>query len=708
MQFAAMMLGGLLLAQTSDGGHPIRPPEIVAEAMLLPAGNALTGQPYTLLSAIGSTTDRRGQLEAAHAYWRLVEAVADYRFCLDHIQAFERIKTGGRNEASLRLAKATATARLQETQLAAVQAQHDLAAAVRLPAAGPLPLPADRPFVGAYRTSYKELFAARTPPGHARLAEKILPLEREAIDARAAAVQAADDVAIAAMDDYRGGRGPAAVVVERNRELLRQQQAFIQLVCHYNHNIADYGLMVVGPDMTPSALVAVLIGPPRPTGAASISGNDRPERTAGAEEPITTNSMPTLGRNEPTLAPTLPKKNEPTLAPTLDERKANQLRNERNESKAGARYGVPGQNKSAVPAGGPSSLKPLGRDAPSLEPLDGSHGAPSLAGESKVVPLDSLPPASAVSGEIPRLANKPPMTLDNEIKTSPLTFGEARGDIKKTTARDLGEAKVASPATPRYAALADVAPAARAKQLAVALHDNRTLPKDAGSPIRLSDCLLRDAGGDRRATIEAYWLVRQRTAEYQVLAGQVELLDGLVPAVLERRSQPTGAADMLRLHSAQLNGRAALREAQIALIKSQYALALRIGALAETAWPLASTSPHTGSYLLKLEAQPRGLAESWPVRRLAATLPGLGENVQSRAAMAIEADAARAETVQQYTSGGATIDQTLGAIAEQAEQTTAFLVSLTDYNRAIAEYATTVLPAGTPSDKLAAALVTKP
>ena len=71
-------------------------------------------------------------------------------------------------------------------------------------------------------------------------------------------------------------------------------------------------------------------------------------------------------------------------------------------------------------------------------------------------------------------------------------------------------------------------------------------------------------------------------------------------------------------------------------------------------------------------------------------------------------DAARAATTEKYRASEAPIDSVLESVGQQTEQTVAFLETLTDYNRAIAEYATTVLPAGTSSDKLVAALVTKP
>ena len=151
-----------------------------------------------------------------------------------------------------------------------------------------------------------------------------------------------------------------------------------------------------------------------------------------------------------------------------------------------------------------------------------------------------------------------------------------------------------------------------------------------------------------------------------------------------------------------------MREAHVRLVEAQYALALRIGAVADADWPLASTVPHSGSYQLKIEAQPQRLTESWPVRRLAVTIPGLGENVQQRAAAVVDADAARVAAAQKYTAGNGTIDQLIAGVTDQTEQTMAFLEAMAAYNRAIAEYATTVFPPDAPADKLAASLVTKP
>jgi hypothetical protein len=89
-------------------------------------------------------------------------------------------------------------------------------------------------------------------------------------------------------------------------------------------------------------------------------------------------------------------------------------------------------------------------------------------------------------------------------------------------------------------------------------------------------------------------------------------------------------------------------------------------------------------------------------------IPGLGEGVQQRATALAEADAARAAAAENYRRGAATIDQALESVAAQTEQNTAFLDSLVEYNRAIAEYVLLVRPAATPADKLVESLVVKP
>lgn len=724
MQIAGMVLGCLLLGQSPDAflsppvsvdrGAPaelepiragsdaheqpkslatkpmptrLQAPEMVADAMLLPSGSTITGQPWTLVSVLSSTPDRRQQLELTRTYWRLAQAVADYHFCFAHVQRLDRM---GASDNAARLARASAAAALREAELEATRSQCELARLARMPANAAMPLPADRPYVGSYRTYFQELFAGRTPPEQAALVERILPIRKQMVEEQAAAVQAADDALTAVSDDIASGRGNTATATACSQELLRQQQAFIRGVCEYNRNIADYGLAVAPPNSTPQALVAILIGPApaQQTIAPVVSGSERTSGVVptGATEPLG-NPMRQPTQNVPGATPLRSewqtpaaprdgaKRNEPTLAPPLD-----------SPDKANTTFAPRGgvrQASNEAPMSTPRErLFPVGKDQPTLAPP--REETPTLA-----------PPREETQAEPINLEDQPLVPVEPRTSSS---LRETRTVQKPTT----------SVASPLYAALLDVEPAVRAKQLTVALHWDRSLPEAIGKPLSLSDCLMRDGGSDRRGTIEAYWLVRQRAAEYQTLAQQSELLEGLLAVVLERRREPSGAADMLRLHAAQLASQAATRAAHIALIEAQYALATRIGATNESPWPLASTVPHSGGYLLKLESQPQSVVESWPVRRLAATMPALGESVQQHAAAVVEADVARVAAAESYSTAAASVDQAIESIATQTQQTIALLETLTDYNRTIADYALTVLPSSLAGNRLVAALVVQP
>ena len=212
---------------------------------------------------------------------------------------------------------------------------------------------------------------------------------------------------------------------------------------------------------------------------------------------------------------------------------------------------------------------------------------------------------------------------------------------------------------------------------------------------------------DRLSTIKAYWLLRQRQAQYRTLLDQKEMLAAIEQTVVGHRSDTTGEADMLRLQSARMATEAAISQAKVALIEAQYALALRIGTVAETAWPLASTAPHTGSYLLKQRLQPPGVIQSWPVQRLIATIPRLTDAIMGRASAVVEADSARTAAIDGYRSGRPGIDAVLAAIAGQTEETSALLTCVTEYNAAIASLLDGAA-ARLSADKLAASLVMKP
>jgi hypothetical protein len=675
MHIAGMILGCLLLGQASDAPNAtqnrVQPPEMVAKAMQLPTGITVSGQPVTLVNALSSTMDRRQQLEITRTYWRLAQAVAEYHYCLDHAHTLEQIPASRGETASLRLARASAAAMVRQTELEATSAQCDLASLMRLPAGSALPLPLDRPHVGAYRTNYQELFTGRKPPEPLALVDRVLPIRRQAIDDQASAVRAAEDVLATAGDN-------ADVAAECSRELLRQQRTFIRLVCDYNRNIAEYGLAVAGPMTSPQALVAMLIGPAQQGVAGQASANGSVAAPAQQSERGELRTGWRTGQPTPAPQGTRPLKNEPTLAPPRDDRRSADIQ-EPNFAPKDEGVRTVG-NEEPAPARG--ILQPMGKTEPTLAPPRGkTFDEPVDIKDKPMVPIQS--------------SEAPPMPKKQTAK-KPVMGGE-RGEDNNTVG-----------ATLLYPALVDATPAVRAKQLTVALNWDRTLPKGIGKPMSLADCVTRDPGTDRRATIAAYWQLRRRAAEYQALSQQAEFLEELAPIALDHRGKPSGASEMLRLHAAQLATQAAVHEAQAGLVEAQYAFALRIGAVSDAVWPLASTVPHAGSYLLNLEAQSRAVAESWPVRRLAVSIPQMSQSIREHASAVVEADAARVAAAEQYRMGAASIDPAIDSILVQTEQTVAVLVALTDYNRAIADYVLTVMPPTTPLNQLVAALVVKP
>ncbi len=177
-----------------------------------------------------------------------------------------RVQSRSGEETSLQAARAAATAMLREAELAAGSAQYELASLIQLPADAPLPLPADRPHVGAYRTNYQELFASRPAPDRARLIDRTLPIRRMGIDQRAIAIQAAQDALIAATEAYESRQGNLADVISSSGQLLHQQWTFMETVCRYNQDIAEYAMIVAAPGATPQVLVGFMIINPQNTG----------------------------------------------------------------------------------------------------------------------------------------------------------------------------------------------------------------------------------------------------------------------------------------------------------------------------------------------------------------------------------------------------------------------------------------------------------
>lgn len=636
---------GSLPPAASDRQAP-NPPELAAEMLTLSSDSPLIGRPLTLVDALSPTQGQPDRIEVVHAYWRLAQAVGQYRAMLDESRMLESFDAAARDELALRAARAAARAAVDRAQLAAVNAQYELAAAALLPTDGPLPLPADLPHVGPYRTRFDELSSQRAVPPRTRLINRALPIGREVIYLRAEAVNAVNVALKEAVAAYQSGQVGIASVLNLAADWGRQRRALLASVCQYNHDIAEYATSVATPQITTGDLVAMLI-----TTGSGRSGSVTEQKSAAADQispmqprarepsavqPATANepaadrmpasSVPSAGR-VPTLAP--PKK----LSPAVGEEEAAPIQPGHEEQVEGTAEGDVAQR----------SLVPITRD----------ESEPS----ARIARRPALPPSEA---------------LPNAVGL--------------------------------YPALVDKEPAVQARELAAALSAAGALPEPKGEPVTLRECLRGVPAADRQQVIDWYWTAVERGAEYRALAIRRDEIEELALLAGADGTSST-APPPERLKAARTAAEADLLEARRQLLESQFELGRAMGRPADSPWPVPTTEPHCGPYLLKLDAQPRVVVESWRIRRLAQAIPDLAQGLARQATAAVEADSARAAATAAYPSGERSLDEVLAAIDEQGRQTLTFLKMLGTYNREIAQYVLAVLPPTISEDQLIGTLV---
>ena len=281
-------------------------PQLVADALTLPPGSTISGRPVSLVSVVATAPERQRQIEAVHAYWRLAEAVGEYHFAHERQQRLARLRAGNDEAADLRTARAIAAAQLREAEVQVTAAQHDLAEILLLVPGTPLPLPADQPLVGPYRTLFAELFAGKNAPQRARTLDQTLPLRNRAVESHAAALLAAEDALDAAIELQAGGQEHLAGVLAALDAQGRQQRAFLAAVCRYNHDIADYALVVVSPQTTPELLVGTLIKQNRPAGQPVTPLPTTATLPAAYQQPIARRSARVRSAGVPPAIPNWP------------------------------------------------------------------------------------------------------------------------------------------------------------------------------------------------------------------------------------------------------------------------------------------------------------------------------------------------------------------------------------------------------------------
>lgn len=661
-----------------------RASQLIREALQPPAIGSLPGQPLALVELLTRTVDRQQQIAATVAYWQLAAAVANYHHRLAEYQFLETVAaTEGRvhpeGEAALRAALAAARARVHETELEAISAQHHLAGRLTLGESQALPLPADVPHVGTYRTLFDVLFADRPAPAQAWLIHRTLPVRLRELSQRAEAVEAAVDALEASVEAFEGHEVGVQTVLDCLALVQEQRLAFVAAVEGYNTDIAHYALGIAPLGMPQHELAGMLIKPhdggsglvPRPDAAFSEPGGrveqagyNEPQWTAPRSAPTTAtpntpadSASPSRNRGEPTLA-------EPRLLPQFE---GNAIPNGQS---APARSGTPEQTTPAAEEPAIRIRDPFDRPPARLnDPAGNDTEAEGSAA------LEAASDSIAVAGTVPRIALYAP-------------GGESADAI--------------------YTGLIEISASKRAQRLASLLHWDRVTREAEAIPMSLGDCLDATPPARRRQVVAAFWQVRQYAAARQVLVEQRNWLEALAPVALELRAEPGGSLAMLRLRAARLKAEADLLDVENSLAEAEFELTNQLGQPLDRDWISADTVPHGGGYNLKLDKMPQQLVNTPAVRRLAETIPGLHVVLQDQAAAIVSHDLARSTALAAYRQGREPIDGLLNSMDAQRDETLRFLETLTQYNRSIADYVLAVVRPDVSLDVLVPALVLSP
>jgi hypothetical protein len=267
--------------------------DLMTQGLTAPKQGALTGRATTLLELMGRVgADRTRQTWVVRDFWKLSAAQADYNWAADELARLDQINAAkGLESPILTAAQASAQARLREAQVGAIAAQQELADLLGIADKNQLPLAADPPLVGPYRTYFEALFATRAAPPRTRAIDRGLPIRLEAIQSRTEAVRAASTAVHFAEDSRVKGQTDLQTLLNCHSDLARQRRAFLATVRDYNLDIGEYALAVADPGISTERLVAMMI-------------------LVKAPAPLTT-----VGRNEPTLA--APTSDDPLLQPAL-------------------------------------------------------------------------------------------------------------------------------------------------------------------------------------------------------------------------------------------------------------------------------------------------------------------------------------------------------------------------------------------------------
>lgn len=228
------------------------------------ADAAIYTRPLPLLEPLERSGDRARRLWIVQAYWKVSAAFASVRATTEAIERLDLIAPGSdpHDRATLDVAAAAARADLAEAKAQLGIAQQELVDLARLPLGEPPPWPVDRPLASPYETHFEAIFANRVATGRVRAIARTLGARYDAIESRAAAVQAAAQAMTMAEADHAKGNRPIEAVIAAHDALVEQQREFLQATRAYNLDIAEYAMAVADLSMPNDQFVSMLIGTP--------------------------------------------------------------------------------------------------------------------------------------------------------------------------------------------------------------------------------------------------------------------------------------------------------------------------------------------------------------------------------------------------------------------------------------------------------------
>lgn len=296
-RIAGWWLGLMCAAALAIGSEPTADPAASSDRLADPATELVTelfqptattdedAKPLRLQEVLARTSDRRQQIELTYTYWILTAKQAALGQRRRELLRLEQLaeyvgqkQPDARSATLLQTAIKSAQAAVSEEDTMVRQSRDDLARQLGWQS-NAQPVAIDYPHAGNYQTHFERIFAHGVAPQQAALLARTLPIRRQAVEARAAAVRASTELANSGWQDFSEGKATLTSVLQQERDLGLHERAFLRAIQEYNCEIAAYALPIAQPNAAPSVLVSMLIKPASGESTSSTTAA-KPARTA--------------------------------------------------------------------------------------------------------------------------------------------------------------------------------------------------------------------------------------------------------------------------------------------------------------------------------------------------------------------------------------------------------------------------------------------